>query len=94
MSDPYNSTDAYTGNAHHNEEGCAVLHCKQCAGNARLRTILKRSHTLRTATLEELAEGISNANLERIAKHFPAILSEAVRELNGEVEYIQHNLTK
>ena len=75
-------------------ESCTTLNCKQCAADARLRTIVKRSQRLRTATLEALAEGISNADLERIAKHFPAILSEAVRELNGEVEYIQHNLTK
>ena len=75
-------------------ESCTTLNCKQCAADARLRTIVKRSQRLRTATLEELAEGISDANLQRIAKHFPAILSEALRELNGEVEYIQHNLTK
>jgi hypothetical protein len=37
---------------------------------------------------------VSNADLERIAKQFPNLLPEAVRELNGEVEYIQHNLTK
>ena len=53
-----------------------------------------REQRMRLATLEALAKGVSNANLERIAKQFPNLLPEAVRELNGEVEYIQHNLTK
>lgn len=57
-------------------------------------TLQGREQRMRLATLEALAEGISNANLERIAKQFPNLLPEAVRELNGEVEYIQHNLIK
>jgi hypothetical protein len=56
--------------------------------------IAKREQRTRLATLEALAHGVSNADLERINIKFPNLLPEAVRELNEEVEYIQHNLTK
>jgi hypothetical protein len=73
-------------------ESCSTLNCKQCAADAKLRTIAKRSHTLRLGLALRICEGVSNADLERIAQTFPNLLPEAVRELNGEVEYIQHNL--
>lgn len=41
-----------------------------------------RAQRTRLATLEALAHSISDADLERIAKYFPAILTEAVRELS------------
>ena len=46
-----------------------------------------RAQRTRLATLEALAHGISNADLERITNTFPNVLTEMVRELNGEVEY-------
>ena len=61
---------------------------------ARIRGSIDRSlaqgramHT-RLATLETLAKGVSDADLERIAKAFPHLLTEAVREVNHEVEYV------
>lgn len=78
----------------HNIEGCTVLHCRLCRTAAQDRVIAKREQRTRLATLEALAHGVSNADLERINIKFPNLLPEAVRELNEEVEYIQHNLTK
>ena len=48
----------------------------------------------RRQLLDYIARDISTADLDRINITFPNLLPEAVRELNGEVEYIQHNLTK
>jgi hypothetical protein len=46
-----------------------------------------RNHNARMFILNTLAGGVSLGDLERIAKFMPYILSEAVRELNHEVEY-------
>ena len=36
---------------------------------------------------EEMAKDVSTSDLARIVKAFPHLLSEAVRELNGEISY-------
>ena len=46
----------------------------------------------RRQLLDYIARDISTADLDRINITFPNLLPEAVRELNGEVEYIQHNI--
>ena len=78
----------------HNIEGCTVLHCRLCRTAAQDRVIAKRLERSRRQLLDYIARDISTADLERINITFPNLLPEAVRELNGEVEYIQHNLTK
>ena len=78
----------------HNIEGCTVLHCRLCRTAAQDRVIAKRLERSRRQLLDYIARDISTADLERINITFPNLLPEAVRELNGEVEYIQPNLTK
>lgn len=47
---------------------------------------------VRAQLLTELAKEVSTEDLRRVVRGFPYLISEAVRELNGEVEYLQ--LTK
>jgi hypothetical protein len=47
----------------------------------------QKNHHARQFILDTLARGVTVEDLERIAKAMPFILQEAVRELNGEVEY-------
>jgi len=48
----------------------------------------------RRQLLDRLAKDITTKDLDRIDQLLPGILSEAVRELNGEVEYVMHTLKK
>jgi len=48
----------------------------------------------RRQLLDWMARDISTEDLERISKTLPYILQEAVREINGEVRYEMHELTK
>jgi hypothetical protein len=48
----------------------------------------------RREVLSRLAEQVNTIDLERIAKRMPHILYEAVRELNGEVEYVMADPTR
>ena len=43
----------------------------------------------RRQMLEYLARDVETKDLDRIISAMPYLISEAVRELNGEVEYIQ-----
>jgi hypothetical protein len=49
---------------------------------------------VRREILSRLAEQVNTIDLERIAKRMPHILYEAVRELNGEVEYVMVDPTR
>ena len=66
---------------------CHILNCRRCAAAAKARVIVSRLERRRTSILATLALGITTGDLERIAKVFPNLLTEAVREANGEVEY-------
>ena len=48
----------------------------------------------RRQLLDWMAKDISTEDLERVSKTLPYILQEAVREINGEVRYEMHELTK
>lgn len=52
----------------------------------------KKEYAERARILSTLSLDVSLEELKRIEKYFPYILSEAVRELDGEVEYIMHEL--
>lgn len=41
-----------------------------------------------STALEALAADVSTADLNRVLSVFPYLISEAVRELNGEVRYV------
>jgi ribosomal protein L7/L12 len=42
----------------------------------------------REQILRAMAFGVSTENLEKIAEHFPHLIDEARREMEGEVEYV------
>jgi hypothetical protein len=65
----------------HTDTGCTVLNCRSCQASAQRRVIAKRAQRTRLATLEALAQGISDADLESIAKQFPRVLWKAVFKL-------------
>jgi uncharacterized protein YqhQ len=45
------------------------------------------SNGARIELLRDLAGGVSTEDIARVLRAFPHLISEAVRELNGEVEY-------
>jgi hypothetical protein len=53
-----------------------------------------RDHNARLSMLNILAGDVSTIDLAHIVKAMPHILTEAVRELHGEVEYVQTIPTK
>ena len=48
----------------------------------------------RRQLLDRLAKDVSTKDLDRIDQLLPGILTEAVRELNGEVEYVMKSIKK
>lgn len=62
----------------HNQS-CSTVNCRECQAEAQTRVSAKRAQCMRLATLEALAQGISDADLTRIREAYPNTLSEAVK---------------